>query len=334
MSIPIAIIGAAHQHVDYVLDEAARRQDVTIVAVADHDPARRQTLSDRTGAPGYPDLATVLDRHTIRAAAVVTEFARRAPIVAELARHGILAITDKPMAVDAGQLATIETALAGRDLVALLLEKRFYPVTLALHAVLEQGELGDIVTISGTSPHKLRPAQRPGWMFDPAQYGTILADLVVHDADLALWLLGIDGGTVSGWVSPTPAMGTHAFAAAGRAVLTCDAGPQVVIDVDWMQPDASARHGDYAMRVSGTRGRADVLFAENRLLVETATRPVHEVPLPPGAPPARFAFDHLVTGQPLAIPVRDALRATRIAVRAQESAVQAIAGQGGPPLRW
>lgn len=46
------------------------------------------------------------------------------------------------------------------------------------------------------------------------------------------------------------------------------------IEGDWIQPEASPRHGDYAMRISGTRGRADVLFAENRLLVETATRPL------------------------------------------------------------
>jgi predicted dehydrogenase len=327
--LDIAIIGAAHPHAEYVLSEIAVRTDVRVVAVADHDAARRAELERRTSAPGYADVNALLDAHPIRAAAVFTEFGLRAPIVANLLCRGIFAIADKPMAVTLAQLATIEQALAGRNLLTLLLEKRFYPVTLALRAIIDSGELGDIVSISATGPHKLIPSRRPAWMFEPATYGGILADLTVHDIDLALWLTGYSSGTISGWISPTPAAGTTDFPALGRAILTCDGGPQFSIDVDWIQPEASPRHGDYAMRMSGTKGRADVLFAENRLLVETATRPRREVDLPAGSSPAAFVFDHLVRGDALQIPATDALRATRIAILAQESAEN-----GGRPMRW
>lgn len=327
--VEIAVIGAAHPHVDYVLDEAGRRRDIRIVAVCDPDPERRAMLERRTGAPGYGDPANLLDRHAVRAASVVTEFGSRAGIVAELLRRGIFAIVDKPLAVTEAQLAEVETALAGRDLLALLLEKRFYPVTLALRDILGAGELGEVVTITSTGPHKLRPAGRPAWMFDPARYGGILADLTVHDIDLALSLTGATGGTGAGWISPVPAEGTTAFPAAGRAVLTCDDGPQITIDVDWIQPDASPRHGDYAMRISGTKGRADMLFAQNRLVIETAIRTRREIVLPQGQPPARFAFDHLTRDDPLAITPGDALRATRIAILAQGSAAQRGSG-----FRW
>lgn len=328
-TLDIAIVGSAHQHVEYVLSEVAVRTNLRIVAVAEHDPARRADLERRTAAPGYADLAALLDAHEVRAVAVFTEFGSRAPIVAELLRRGIFAIVDKPMAVTLPQLALIQKSLAGRDLLALLLEKRFYPVTLAMRSVLEAGELGDIVSISATGPHKLIPARRPAWMFEPSSYGGILADLTVHDIDLALWLTGCRGGSVSGWISPTTAAGTENFPALGRAIITCDHGPQFAIDVDWIQPEASKRHGDYAMRISGTRGRADVLFAENRLLVETDKTPRREVDLPQGFSPAGFVFDHLLRGKALRIPAADALRATRIAILAQDSAAQ-----DGKPLRW
>ena len=328
-TIDIAIIGAAHPHVEYVLSEIANRTDVRVVAIADHDPARRAELERRTMAPGYADPNTLLDAHPIQAAAIFTEFGLRAPIVAELLRRGIFAIADKPMAVTRAQLATIEDALAGRNLLTLLLEKRFYPVTLALRSVIESGELGDVVSISATGPHKLVPSRRPAWMFEPSTYGGILADLTVHDIDLALWLTGYSSGTISGWISPTPAAGTTNFPALGRAILACDGGPQFAIEVDWIQPEASPRHGDYAMRMSGTKGRADVLFAENRLLVETATRPLREVDLPAGASPAGFVFDHLARGETLQIPASEALRATRIAILAEVSAAN-----GGKPMRW
>jgi predicted dehydrogenase len=327
--LDIAIIGAAHPHVEYVLSEIANRTDVRVVAVADHDEARRAELERRTSAPGYADPNTLLDTHPIRAAAVFTEFGLRAPIVAELLRRGIFVIADKPMAVTLAQLALIEETLAGRNLLTLLLEKRFYPVTLALRSIIDSGELGDVVSITATGPHKLVPSRRPAWMFEPATYGGILADLTVHDIDLALWLTGYTGGTVSGWISSIPAAGTTDFPALGRAILACDGGPQFVIEVDWIQPEASPRHGDYAMRISGTNGRADVLFAENQLLVETATSPLREVDLPAGTSPASFAFDHLVRGEILQIPTMEALRATRIAILAQESAAN-----GGQPMRW
>lgn len=327
--VEIALIGAAHPHVAYVLDEVESRSDIRIAAVCDPDPERRAMLERRTGSPGYAEPGDLLDRHAVRAAAVVAEFGSRAGIVAECLRRGIFAVVDKPLAVTPAQLAEVETALAGRDLLTLLLEKRFYPVTLALREIVASGELGEIVTIASTGPHKLRPAGRPGWMFDPSRYGGILADLTVHDIDLALTLAGASGGTVTGWISPVPAEGTTAFPSAGRAVLTCERGPQIAIDVDWIQPDASPRHGDYAMRISGTRGRADLLFAQDLLLVETASRPCREVALPPGLPPARFAFDYLTGDVPLAIPARDAIRATRIALLAQESAAR-----GGIALRW
>jgi predicted dehydrogenase len=327
--LDIAIIGAAHPHVEYILSEVANQSGVRIVAVADHDAARLAELERRTQAPGYADPIALLDAHKVQAVAIFSEFGLRAPVVAELLRRNIFAIVDKPMAVTLPQLALIEEALAGRNLLTLLLEKRFYPVTLALRSVLEAGELGDIVSISSTGPHKLVPSRRPAWMFDPSIYGGILADLTVHDIDLALWLTGHSSGTISGWVSPTPAAGTTNFPAFGRALLACDNGPQFSIEVDWIQPEASPRHGDYAMRISGTRGRADVLFAENRLLVETATRPQREVDLPVGGSPAGYVFDHLVRGEALQISAKDALRATRIAILAQDSAKQ-----DGKPIRW
>ncbi|MBS7697663.1 MULTISPECIES: Gfo/Idh/MocA family oxidoreductase [unclassified Chelatococcus] len=333
--IEIAVIGAAHQHVDYVLDEVARRDDVGIVAVVEHDPARRATLEQRTGAPGYAEVETMLERHRIDAASVVTEFGARAGIVTTLAQRGIFAIVDKPLAVTRAGLDALEAALDGRPLVALMLEKRFYPVTLALRGLVADGVIGEIVTIHATGPHKFYAARRPGWMFDADQYGGILADLTVHDIDLALWLIGGTRGTVAGWVSAIDAPGVgvlpgkRSFPGAGRAILTVEGGPQVAVEVDWLQPEASPRHGDYAMRITGTRGRADVLFAEDKLLVETHDTPLREWPLPPGEPPARFALDHLARGEPLAVPTPDALRATRIAILAQESAAA-----GGRALEW
>ncbi|MGK7059160.1 Gfo/Idh/MocA family protein [Bradyrhizobium sp. 1050_B9_N1_2] len=254
--LDIAIIGAADPHVEYVLSEIAVRTDVRVVAVADHDPARRTELERRTKTPGYADPNALLDAHRVRAAAVFTEFGLRAPIVVELLRRGIFAIADKPMAVTLAQLALIEETLAGRNLLTLLLEKRFYPVTLALRSVIDSGQLGDIVSITATGPHKLVPSRRPAWMFEPSTYGGILADLTVHDIDLALWLTGYTSGTISGWISSTPAAGTTNFPALGRAILACDGGPESRSKLTGSSP--KHRHGT-ATTPCGSPGQRVVL---------------------------------------------------------------------------
>ena len=105
--LDIAIIGAAHPHVEYVLSEIAARTDVRIAAVADHDAARLAELELRTQAPGYADPIALLEAHNVEAVGIFTEFGLRAPIVAELLRRNIFAIVDKPMAVTLPQLAPV-----------------------------------------------------------------------------------------------------------------------------------------------------------------------------------------------------------------------------------
>jgi predicted dehydrogenase len=329
MTASLALVGGAHSHVDYILDELARRDDVQLVAVVDHDPRRLDGLMRRTGAPGYADLEPMLDAHRPDGAAVISEPGLRATAIATLLARDIFVIADKPMALSLAEIDQLAAADGGRSRIALMLEKRFYPTTLAARDLVAEGTLGDIVSIWATGPHKLRPAGRPDWYFDPKLYGDILTDLTVHDVDLAMQFAGASSGTVSGWISSRAAEGTKAFASAGRAVMSFDNGIQAAIDVDWLQPEASPRHGDYAMRLQGTRGRADLMFAENRLLVETDTRPRYEATLPAGAPPARNAFDVLAGKAKPAVSTAEALLASRIASLSAVSAAD-----GGKAIKW
>lgn len=318
----LALVGAAHPHVDYVLDEVARRDDVEIVGLFEHDESRRAWLRRRAPAPAFDNLDALIATARPDIAAVVTEPGLRGAVLPRLIEAGVFALVDKPLATRRAELEAIATALAGRDRLALMLEKRFYPATRALRDLIGAGALGELVSIWATGPHKLNPATRPRWYFDADLYGGILTDLAVHDIDLALWLSGETRGRVSGWTSRAFPPGAPGFPAQGRAVVETASGLSIVVDGDWIQPDASPRHGDYFMRVSGTLGRADVFFAQNRLVAETHDRPARELPLPEPIGPAAFAFDHLTTGAPLAIPAVEALRASRVALLAQVSAAR------------
>jgi predicted dehydrogenase len=301
MSLRLAVLGAAHPHVRYALDEAGLRDDVELVGVS--ESGHRRLLEEQR-----PDVVMVADIYSARAAAIV-----------DALNAGAHVLADKPLCTDLGQLDAIEQAVraSGRT-VSLLLEKRHYPETLAARTLLDAGDLGELVQVASTGPHKLNPASRPEWFLRRETYGGILGDLAVHDIDLVLWLSGSSSGTVVG-------AGSDRYGSlllrAGEVAAT--------IEVNWLTPAASPWHGDYRMRLTGTRGTAELFWAQGKLVVTTDDKPPHEVELPPGRRPAEEALEAFVAGREPEAGTAASLLATRIALLAQKSA-----DGGGTPEEW
>ena len=325
----IAIIGAAHPHVDYVLDELTRadRTEFELVGVQDADRAVAEHHAARFGVPAFDRAEDLLAEGADIAVIAGVYGARGSDVVAAL-RAGAHVLADKPLCTTLADLDRIEAAAAetGRT-VTLLLEKRGYPETLAALDVVRAGELGDIVGVTSSGPHKLNRAQRPDWFFDPARYGGILADLAVHDLDAALLFAPADEGVVRGDVS-APLDGAETFARYGTATFTTPA-TVVSAEVSWLTPSASDVHGDYRLRLVGTRGTAEIFWARGRVELTTDDRPTRTLDLPAGRRPAEEALDAFAAGRTPEVGTSDSLAATRLALLAQRSAEQE-----GAALAW
>lgn len=325
----IAIIGAAHPHVDYVLDELERadRADYELVGVQDADRAIAEHHAARFGVPAFDSAADLLALG-VDIAVIAGVYGNRAGDVVAALHAGAHVLADKPLCTSLEQLDRIEKAAAeaGRT-VSLLLEKRGYPETLAALAVVRSGELGDIVGITSSGPHKLKQGERPGWFFERESYGGILADLAVHDLDAALLFAPAIEGTVSGAVS-APLDGAEGFARFGTATLTTSTAV-VSAEVSWLTPRASEVHGDYRLRLIGTRGTAELFWARGRVEVTTDERPLRVLELPPARRPAEEALDAFAEGRTPDVGTIASVLATRLALLAQASA-----DQGGAVLAW
>jgi predicted dehydrogenase len=325
----IAIIGAAHPHVDYVLDELARgdRDDFRLVGVQDRDLEIARRHADRFGVPATDRPAQLLDEG-VDLAVIAGVYGDRGSDVVRALEAGAHVLADKPLCTTLEQLDAIEET-AGRTgrTVSLMLEKRGYPETRAALAAVRSGALGEVVGVTSSGPHKLNASSRPDWFFRAADYGGILGDLAVHDLDAALLFAPADAGTVTG-ATAAPLEGHPDFARYGAATLVTDTAV-ITSEVSWLTPQASDIHGDYRMRLVGTVGTAEIFWARGRVELTTADAPLREIELPAPRRPAEEALDAFRDGRVPEVDTSASITASRLALLAQASA-----RQGGAPLPW
>jgi predicted dehydrogenase len=318
--IDVIILGAAHPHVEYVLAEAAAVPDLRIVAAAEPDAAARERFLGHVAGPVYRDPARALADHPADVAVICGVYSDRAELVVGCLRRGMAVLVDKPMCTDRDQLRAIETAAFGTSApLAVMFDKRFYPETRAVQMIVDTGELGEVVQLSSTGPHKLLRPTRPDWFFRRRTYGGIANDLPVHDIDILLRLTGIEHGSVAALTGNRSVPEHESFEDHVTLMINSD-GLQATIDANWLQPEAAAVHGHYRMRLIGTEGSADLDWAEHVLKITTHHTAERIVELPDPLRPVQFFFDALRAGQPPAVTTAESILATRIALTAQLSA--------------
>lgn len=326
----VAILGAAHAHVDYALQEVAHRKDLHLVGAAESDPAmREQFLGDLADVPVYSDVDELLGNIDFDVALVAGVYRERAAATLAALNAGAHVLADKPLCTSLEDLERIEQAAAvsGKH-VSVVFEKRYYPATLALRRLLDDGVLGTIALVASTGPHKLRQHTRPEWFLDPDRYGGIAGDLPIHDIDLVLQMTGATCGTVSAVTGNVRASDHPGFD--DHVALLLHAGDAVAtIEANWLGPEAADVHGHYRMRVAGSEGTAELDWAYHSLRVATHQRGTWEEPLGEPVRPAAYFFDALEAGEEPQISTAASLLATRVALLAQRSAET-----GGAQQHW
>ncbi|WP_129665685.1 Gfo/Idh/MocA family protein [Phytoactinopolyspora endophytica] len=327
--IRLAIAGMAHPHVLYLFNELPRQPDVRLVAVSEPDAALRDAYTDHAaGRPVYADHREMLSDHQVDVVAVNGAYADRADVILDALTAGAQVIADKPICTSLDQLATIEaTASRTGNIVSAMFEKRGYPVTLAARRLLADGLLGDLSLLASTGPHQLRHRKRPPWFFGK-DYGGILGDLAVHDADMVLALTGATGGHVVGSTGKRAYPEYPQFHDHG-AMLLVAGDTTATIDAHWLAPEAARGNGGYEMRIVGTRGTAQLRWTEARLDVATHGRDAWQETLPPGRRPAEDFFTALLSGRAPEVSTTETITASRIALLAQHSA-----DNGGTVEHW
>jgi predicted dehydrogenase len=185
--------------------------------------------------------------------------------------RGLPCLVEKPLVICRAEFAQVRSAWAARKghvVVAVGCNLRYLPVVTMMRAMLQQGALGTIVRAHlevGQDLAQWRPA-RPAadsYSADPARGGGVVLDLV-HEIDMALWLLGPLSvhAAVSGKLGPQPIRSDDVHV----ALLRRENGAPVTVSLDYVSCQPVRRYA-----IVGDRGTLTCDLMARQLVLEDAT---------------------------------------------------------------
>ncbi|MBV6425303.1 MAG: Myo-inositol 2-dehydrogenase [Steroidobacteraceae bacterium] len=169
----------------------AARQDARLRHVVDVSPAAARALADTTGA-AVSDAATALADANVQAILIASSTDTHAALIAAGARAGKAIFCEKPLDLDLARAeASIAAAAEANVLLALGFNRRFDPAFRRLQREIAAGRVGKVEVVSITSRDPAPPP--PAYV---ARSGGLFRDMMIHDLDMARWLLGATPGSV------------------------------------------------------------------------------------------------------------------------------------------
>jgi predicted dehydrogenase len=189
--VRLAVVGCGAVAQIHHVPAIAASDRVEAAVLVDADEKRAGALAQQYGVPevatDYRDLPG-----RVEGAVVALPNSLHAPVSIELLRRGVHVLVEKPMAMTVAECdAMIEAARAGRAVLAVGLDFRFFDSSLLVRDLLRDGLIGEIRRFD------LRQGVIPRWPFatdfllkKEMAGGGVLADFGVHVLDLLLWWLG------------------------------------------------------------------------------------------------------------------------------------------------
>jgi predicted dehydrogenase len=251
--IGIGIVGlglAVKPHALALRDLAAK---VDVIGAFSPSAARRAAFAEAWGMPVVDSLGALQDDPRVDALLILTPPRTHAELAIAAARAGKHVLLEKPIDVDLPQaLALVEAVEGCNRKLAVMFQHRFRPGALALRRLLEEGALGELLSVSA-SIRWWRSAEyfaQPGRGTKARDGGGVLLTQSIHTLDLLLDLAGPARTVMAACrTSPLRAIDTEDIAC---ATVTYASGAVGVIDATTVAWPGYPERID----VAGTRGSA------------------------------------------------------------------------------
>jgi myo-inositol 2-dehydrogenase / D-chiro-inositol 1-dehydrogenase len=302
---------------------AAEHKSATLAAVFDVDAKAAGAIAAGTGATVAKSIADIIADRSIDAVLICTPTDTHADLIEQAAKAGKAVFCEKPVDLSAERVrACLKVVADTKAKLMIGFNRRFDPSFASLQKRLAAGEVGkpEIVTILSRDPG-------PPPISYITRSGGLFRDMMIHDLDMARFLLGEEPVEVSAMAAclVDPAIGQAGDIDTAVVTLKTRSGKLAQIS-----NSRRATYGyDQRIEVHGSGGllRADNQFATT---VQKATGdgfnsdPVLNFFLERYTPAYRAEMDTFVTGvlegKPLNPTGEDGLKALVLADAAEESA--------------
>jgi predicted dehydrogenase len=313
-------------HPAEVLGQLRRLPDMELVAYAvdGTDPATLASQRKNAAlqkAKSYDDYAPMLEAEKFDLVAVCNNDGRRAKAILACAAKGLHVIAEKPLALNRHDLAAVRHAYEKPGLrLSTLLPMRFDPEYLALKAIVESGEIGEVAQITGQKSYQLGP--RPEWQKQRASYGSTVLWIGIHMIDLMRYCSGREMVEVAGYQSHVAFPEIGAMENVTAAVYKLDNGGVGTLHMDYLRPDKAPAHGDDRLRLAGTKGIAEYMADLGVVVVSANSTPRRVKELPPKQSVFLDFVESVYLGKPQTLKLEDIYRVNEITIATHDASLE------------
>ena len=190
--IRLAVIGTGAISQIVHVPILAEREDVDLVALADTDSRKADTIARRFDINEVIDPDEALVRDDLDGVVICTPNHTHEEMSIRALNAGKHVFVERPLAATGdGAQRVIDAAEAAEKCLVVGLPHRFRPEVAALRSFVAGGEFGDLYAVRGSWLTRRVPVMRPTWRQNrEAAGGGALVDLGVSALDLCLWIVG------------------------------------------------------------------------------------------------------------------------------------------------
>ncbi len=322
----IAFAGLRHGHIFALYEMAQQHPDFCITGAWEENADARAAAQQKGVDCCYETLEALLTDPAVEAVALGDCYARRGAQAIAALKAGKHVVADKPLCISLQELDKIErlAAQTGKT-VSCMFTMRFEPAVLAVRALVQSGELGEINNVYFGGQHPLQYGRRPVWYFEEGMHGGVLNDIAIHGVDILDYAFGLRPahiGAARCWNKF--AAEAPAFKDSAQFMLTAHNGAGVLGDVSYAIPDGVEFALPYYWQffVWGTGGMAEFSLGRNEpVFYKKGQKDPVQLPLQP--PKADYLTDFLRVAageKDVILPMEDVFAATRATLQLQKKA--------------
>jgi predicted dehydrogenase len=273
--IRLAVIGTGAISQVVHVPILAEREDVDLVALADTDSAKADTIARRFDIAEVIEPEEALTRDDLDGVVLCTPNHTHEEMALQALEAGKHVLVERPIAISpVGAARVVEAARAAGTCLSVGLPHRFRPEVAALRSFVAGGELGELYAVRGSWLTRQVPLLRATWRQNKvASGGGAMIDLGVPALDLCLWIVGFPNLRT---VSCVTHEGDYGVEDAANLMFESEHGISFSIEVS---NRLFAGEDRYYARVMGTEGSGS--FPPLEVCKQLGGRPLEVTPRQP-----------------------------------------------------